>query len=74
VLDRPGVDELLDRSGDVLDRDVRVDAVLVEEIERRRGAVGRASATRLMCSGRLDKPVWRPSPSRSKPNLVAITT
>ena len=27
-----------------------------------------------MCSGRLDRPTWRPSASKANPNLVAITT
>ena len=34
VLDLAGVDQLVDRSGDVFDRDVGVDAVLVEQVER----------------------------------------
>jgi hypothetical protein len=33
VLDLARVDQLLDRSGNVLDRDVRVDAVLVEQVD-----------------------------------------
>ena len=33
VSDLPGVDELLDRPGDVLDRHIRVDAVLVVEVD-----------------------------------------
>jgi hypothetical protein len=34
MADLAGVDELLDRPGDILDRDVGVDAVLVEQIVR----------------------------------------
>ena len=50
-------DQLLDRSGDVFDRDVRVDAVLVEEVD----AVGAQAAQRglddaLDRSGRLSSP------------------
>jgi len=47
-----GRDQVLHRAGDVLDGDVRIDAVLVEQIDvvraRRRSI---ASVTRLMCSG-----------------------
>jgi hypothetical protein len=34
MADLASVDELLDRPGDILDRDVGVDAVLVEQIVR----------------------------------------
>ena len=53
-----GLDQLLDRAGDVLDRHVGVDPVLVEEVDacRCRAARSEASATCLMCSGRLFRP------------------
>ena len=70
-----GRDQVLHRAGDVLDGDVRIDAVLVEKsmrsVPRRRSI---ASVGRLMCSGWLLSP--RRSPvvgSTSKPNFVAMT-
>ena len=62
----PSLDQVLHRAGDVLDRHVRVDAVLVEQVDD----VGpeplqRASATSRMCSGRLFRPLWPPSPGRT---------
>ena len=66
-------DQLLDRAGDVLDRHVRIDAMLVEQID----AVGAETLERCLddlaiCSGRLFRPPV--PPSMSKPNFVAIRT
>ena len=69
------VDQLLDRAGDVLDRDVRVDAVLVEQVDRvdpeplQRGLD--AALDRL---GAAVEPGRSVLSSMSKPNFVAITT
>ena len=66
-------DQLFDRAGDVLDRDVRIDAMLVEKID----TVG-AEALERAIDDCLD--VLRPAvqttvpPSMSKPNFVAIRT
>ena len=61
-------DQVLDGAGDVLDRHVRVDAVLVEEVDARRSGAARseASATSLMCSGRLLRPPGRRPPVRAR--------
>ena len=71
------LDQLPDRAGDVLDRHVRVDPVLVEEVD----AIGpeplRAtpSATCRMCAGpAVEARSAGRRASKSKPNLVAITT
>ena len=70
-------DEVLDRAGDVLDRDLRVDAVLVEEVDGvdpeplQRTFAGRADA--LGPAGDAHGSAWSAG-SMSKPNLVAITT
>ena len=58
VLDLAGLDEFLHRAGDVLDRHVGVDAVLVEQVDACRRRAGAASRRRvaLMCSGRLFRP------------------
>jgi hypothetical protein len=66
-------DQLLDRAGDVLDRDIRVDAVVVEQVDRLDAQPAErpvdAAPDRL-------RPAVEAAPalSRSKPNLVAITT
>ena len=77
VLDLALGDQVLDRAGDVLDRHVRVDAMLIEQVD----AVGSQPLEgrlghRLICSGRLLVPPRRAPVSRSmsKPNLVAMTT
>ena len=58
MLDLPPSYQVLDRPGDVFDRHVRIDAMLVEQVDgldlRRRSE---ASATCLMWSGRLYRPV-----------------
>ena len=62
-------DKLLYRSGHVLDGHVRIDSVLVKQID---GVdlepLQRSSATCLMCSGRLLRPCCRPF-GRFKPEL-----
>ena len=75
VLDLALLDQLLDRARDVLDRDVRVDAVLVEEVDRSRSGGVAASRRRSLriVSGRLSVPRDWPV-EKSKPNFVAITT
>jgi hypothetical protein len=67
-------DWLGDGAGDVLDRHVGVDTMLVEQVERigTQAAQG-GSAARAICSGRLSRPTDIPSSMRH-PNLVAITT
>ena len=55
------LDQVLHRPGDVLDRHVRVDAVLVEEVDGLDPEpLERASVTAWMCSGRLFSPRCRP--------------
>ena len=57
VLDLACLDQVLDRAGDVLDRHLRIDAMLVEQIDRSvLSRLSEASATALMCSGRLLSP------------------
>ena len=73
VADLAGGDEVADGAGDVFDGDVRVDAVLVEEVD----VVGAQPAQRVVgdlsdAFGPAVGPVGR-RPS-AKPNLVAITT
>ena len=75
VPDLARLDQLLHRAGDVLDRDARVDAVLVEQVDR----VGpeplqrRVDAALDRLRAAVEPAAVRPS-SRSKPNFVAITT
>ena len=75
VADLARLDEFLDGAGDVLDRHLRVDAVLVQQVD----PVGAEPPQRAVHGvadvvGWLDSPVWRPSASKAKPNLVAMTT
>ena len=58
VADLARRDQLADGAGDVLDRHVRVDPVLVEQVDRvdAAAAAGTPSATRRICSGRLSSP------------------
>ena len=77
VLDLAFSDQVSDRPRHVFDRHVRIDAMLVEEVETstlRR--VSEASATSLMCSGRLSRSFKARSlvGSISNPNFVAITS
>ena len=79
VLNRTWLDELLHRSRHIFDRNVQVDTMLVEEIDRIQtlSRLGDASATFWMCSGRLFKLFQILPPSAgfaSQPNFVAITT
>jgi threonine dehydrogenase-like Zn-dependent dehydrogenase len=74
VADLAGRDELGDSPGNVLDRDVRVDAVLVEQVDR----VDPQPAQRRVGDPRdllraASSPTDRPSSMR-QPNFVAITT
>ena len=74
VLDLAFLNQVLHRSGDVFDRDVGIDAVLIEEVDASiLSRFSDASATSLMCAGRLSRPLCLPS-SNLNPNLVAITT
>ena len=71
----PSLDQLLHRPRHVLDRHVRVDAVLVEQVD----AIGpepleRGLGDLLDVLGRLSRPALPVCASMSKPNLVAITT
>ena len=60
VTDLPGADQFADRPH-VLDRDVRVDAVLVKQVIRSvRSRRREWSATRRICSGRLSRPTDLP--------------
>ena len=64
-------DQLADRAGDVLDRHVRVDPVLVEEVDHV-GAQPLAARRRrpaAMCSGRLSRPVCAPLGVDREPEL-----
>ena len=68
----PRVDEFLDGAGHVLDRDGRVDPVLVVEVD----AVGSEALQRplddlLDVLGSAERPT---RPSTSKPNLLAMAT
>ena len=55
------LDQVFHRTGDVLDRHVRVDAVLIEQIDTSvLSRLSDASATSLMCSGRLSSPACLP--------------
>jgi hypothetical protein len=75
VFDLAGVDEVLDRAGDVLDRHLGVDPVLIcRSIASTRSRHSEPSAACLTSSGRLDSPVWLPCSSNANPNLVAMTT
>jgi len=65
-------DELFDGASDVFNLHIRIDAVLIEQITSLFSRLSAASATALMRSGRLFRPLCE-SPS-SKPNLVAIPT
>ena len=75
VLDLARLDQVLDRAGDVFDRHIRIDAVLVEQVDDvGPQALERPSTARWMCSGRLFEVCCLPSSPNVKPNLVAITT
>ena len=75
MLDLPLRDQLLHRAGDLLDRHVRIDAVLVEEVDR---FGPQPLERRLDAAPDRLRPAVEParvSPvSSSKPNFVAITT
>ena len=76
VLDFALPDQVLHRSRHVFDGHVRIDAVLIEQVDGiDPESLERALATCLMCSGRLSRPTQPGAPSgRSlNPNLVAIT-
>ena len=74
VADLAGCDQLTDGARHVLDRHLRVDAVLVEEVDDvHTEPRSEASTTRLICSGRLSSPTGAPSSIR-QPNFVAIRT
>ena len=67
------LDELLDDAGDVLDRHLPVDAVLVQRsIVSTLSRSYAPSMARRTCTGRR-RPGLRPSSSKAKPNFVAMT-
>ena len=75
VLDLACPDQVLDRSGHVFDRHVRVDAVLIVEVDGFDAEpLERALGGLLDVLGRLFTPIGSPSGPNLKPNLVAITT
>ena len=71
----PCLDQVLHRSGDVFDRHIRIDAVLIEQVDRidleplERGLGDLLDVRRAGCPG----PAGSPD-SNLNPNLVAITT
>ena len=75
VPDLARLDQLLHGAGDVLDRDARVDAVLVEQVDRvrpeplQRGVDAAPDRLRAAVEAAAVLP-----PSKSNPNFVAITT
>lgn len=69
------VDQLPNRAGHVLDRHLRVHAVLVEQVDHVHAKPPqRVLHGARMSSGRLETPRCCRGGSRSKPNVVAITT